>query len=364
MKSLGIILLAALTAACGSEGDDADALLAENAYGAIESPRNLRATVVSPTAIGLAWAFAGSKERGFVVEARSGAATKYSRLASLPRNTSKFIHSSLLAGTRYDYRVATIDQRGVLSPYATVNATTPPKDAVPTGPRVIPVLITATDSTPSEVDVYKTTFDTLVLAARNWYSENMGPAYGSETYHYESVRVLAGHYTKKEWEDFGSNGFLYPDGRRTAAGGGCSMYSGAEYELRDLGLLSAAALPALGDENVVYFAVTGGGSNGSCGAGGYLSASEANLLTNTRNRCPTGRAAGGSATGGAADCSSVGVYAHELGHGFGLPHCSDRKTCTGRSIMDQWWEFDTANGATLSAEDRQDLAASKWMFAP
>ena len=142
------------------------------------------------------------------------------------------------------------------------------------------------------------------------------------------------------------------------------MYYGAEYELANRGLLAAAGLPALGSSDVIYYAINGGGTNGSCGAGSYLSASEANLLTNVSRTCPTGRYSGGSATGETADCAPVGVYAHELGHGFGLPHCGDRATCSGPSIMDRWWEFDLPTGATLTAEDRQDLFNAKWMFAP
>jgi hypothetical protein len=229
--------------------------------------------------------------------------------------------------------------------------------------RVIPVYIAATDDTDEEIRQRVAVFTVGLRAIRDWYGEHMGAAYQQRTFAAEPVRVLRGHYTEAEWDDFGLHGFLYPDGRRTPEGGACSMYYGAEHELRDRGLLADAGLPPLGDPAVLYYAVNGGGTNGSCAASHYLGASEALLLEVTREQCPTGRYAGGSADGGVADCWALGAIAHELGHGFALPHCAERTSCTGRSLMDFWWEFDLPQGATLSAEDKADLSRSRF-FAP
>jgi len=226
-----------------------------------------------------------------------------------------------------------------------------PDAGPPPTARVIPIYIAATDNSQATIDGRRMIFDNILDGIQEWYGEVMGEPYDHATFYYDPVRVLTGHYTVAEWQDFGRNGFRYPDGTRTEAGGGCSMYYGAIYELQDRGLLAENGLPALGD-GVFYYVVNGGGDNGSCGAGHYLGASEAKVLDDAGAQCPTGRK-----EGSATDCHGPGVIAHEGGHGFGLPHASDRPMCTGGpSVMDFWWNYD--NGATLCEEDKVDLAAS------
>jgi hypothetical protein len=228
-------------------------------------------------------------------------------------------------------------------------------DAAPPAKRVVPLYIAASDESDADIAIHVATYDAIVAGIQGWYTDHVigDPAVAFYT---ERVRVLRGHHTKAEWDDYGKNGFEYPDHHRTEAGGGCSMYYGAEWELRDGGLLAGAGLPPLGNGDLVYYAINGGGTNGSCGAGGYLGASELQLLVLAQAKCPSGRK-----VGGATDCSSVGAVAHELGHGFGLPHGSDRPACTeGPTLMDVWWLYD--DGAKLCVEDRADLRASGYFF--
>ncbi len=235
-----------------------------------------------------------------------------------------------------------------------------PDAAPPPASRIIPLYIAATDNAPEVVEARRAVFEDLLAGIQVWYSEVMGAPYGYATFYYEPVRVLEGHYTEAEWQDFARNGFLYPDGTRTAAGGGCSMWYGALFELEDLGLLEDNDLPAIGTGSF-YYVVNGGGDNGSCGAGGVLAASEAKVLDEGMSLCPNGRM-----DDDATDCWPAGVIAHEGGHGFGLPHASDRPACTGGpSIMDVWWDYD--DGPTLCDEDKTDLAASgyfEWHVGP
>jgi len=361
------VFVAVVVAGCGEGLNDAVELDQD-----LRAPSNVTATGTSTTSIALSWTDKTQNESGFVVEVRGPAATSYSRIARLAANTTRYSHTGLVAGTTYSYRVAGLDRSGALSSWSyastktqgTSTTTTPtPTPTTTPGPRVIPVYVTATDSTDADITADTRTMAAIVAGVRGWYSQQMGSTYQNKTYKYDTVKVLRGHYTKAQWEDFGKNGFLYPDGRRTAAGGGCAMWYGARYEMIDRGLLAAAGLPAAGSPDVIYYAWMGGGSNGSCGSAGF-GASERKILTDARVNCPTGRTAGGSATGGTANCQLVGAFAHELGHALNLPHCSDRATCTGRSIMDYWWEYDTAGGATLSSQDRTDLNGSRFMLLP
>lgn len=177
-------------------------------------------------------------------------------------------------------------------------------------------------------------------------------SFGDYEFYHEPVRVFRGHYTKAQWDHFGTNGFEYPDGSKTADDGGCSMYYGALHELTTNGLLASAGLPPPGTAGLVYYAILGGGTNGSCGAGGFLAASELQLLLLAEANCPTGRK-----VGNATDCAAVGAIAHEAGHGFGLPHTSDRQVCTNasRSVMQEWWLYDDVE---LCDEERTDLVNS------
>ena len=243
-----------------------------------------------------------------------------------------------------------------------IDAEPPPPDAEPGTPdaappekRVIPIYITASDESDADIATHVDTYNHIVAGIRTWYSDTIGEP--KVIFYAESVRVLRGHYTKAQWDDFGAHGFQYPDGHRTEDGGGCAMYYGAEFELKDNGLLADAGLPPLGTGGIVYYAINGGGLNGSCGAGGYLGASELQLLKLAQQNCPTGRNVGGQ-----NECSSVGAVAHEMGHGFGLPHGSDRPACTdGPTLMDVWWQYD--DGARLCVEDKTDLRNSGYFYS-
>jgi hypothetical protein len=228
-------------------------------------------------------------------------------------------------------------------------------DAAPPAKRVVPIYITASDEPEALVADHVATYNAIVGGIRSWYTDTLGSP--KVRFYAEPVRVMHGHFKRAEWDDFGMHGFKYPDGHRTEEGGGCAMYYGAEWELKDGGLLDAAGLPPLGSGNFVYYAINGGGMNGSCGSGGYLGASELQLLINAKANCPAGRK-----VGDASDCSSPGAVAHELGHGFGLPHGADRPKCSdGPTLMDVWWMYD--DGAKLCTEDKADLRKSGWFFA-
>lgn len=227
-------------------------------------------------------------------------------------------------------------------------------DAALPAKRVVPIYIAASDESDADIATHVETYNSIVAGIRTWYTEHL-PG-DPIAFYAEPVRVMRGHHTRAEWDDYGAHGFEYPDGHRTEDGGGCSMYYGAEWELRDMGLLEQAGLPPLGSGMFVYYAINGGGLNGSCGAGGYLGASELQLLTLAKVNCPKGRL-----VDGASDCSQTGAVAHEMGHGFGLPHGSDRPACTnGPTLMDVWWQYD--DGAKLCDEDRADLRNSGWFF--
>jgi hypothetical protein len=233
-----------------------------------------------------------------------------------------------------------------------------PPGHLPDGPlpekRVVPIFITASDESEADTARYVATYNNIMDGVRTWYTDQLRGMGNYEFYH-DPVLVLRGHYTKAQWDHFGTNGFEYPDGTKTADGGGCSMYYGSLHELTANGLLEGAGLPPPGTAGLVYYAILGGGTNGSCGAGGYLAASELNLLLLAEADCPAGRK-----VGDAKGCTAVGAIAHEAGHGFGLPHTPDRPACTngsngGQSIMQEWWLYDDVG---MCDEERSDLIAS------
>src|SRR5690606_33420231 len=142
----------------------------------------------------------------------------------------------------------------------------------------------------------------------------------------------------------------------------------ARYELNDLGKLEARGLAPVGASSNLYFVLGGGGTLGSCGGGGLATTELETLVgvaagtpgenpigANLVERCPSGRADSCS-----TDCSAAGVIAHEIGHGFGLPHTDDRPAedgCAGGShLMQDWWNYGTSAG--LCEAERADLAAS------
>jgi hypothetical protein len=228
------------------------------------------------------------------------------------------------------------------------------------GFRVFPIFLAASDAVASDTERRRDSFERAMRGIQRWYSASMGPEYQSATFQFEPVRVLASKFTRAQWDEYGAIGFLLPDGTRNNEGtGACGMWYAARGDLIANGLLRAAALPAIGSRGVIYVVVGGGGVNGSCGGGG-LAASEAKLLDDVRTACPSGRF-----DACATDCRAVGAIAHELGHAFGLPHGMERATgCTGRSLMDAWWEYDRPGGATLCTEDRKDLSASGYFAEP
>ena len=57
-----------------------------------------------------------------------------------------------------------------------------------------------------------------------------------------------------------------------------------------------------------------------------------------------------------------GAVAHELGHGFGLPHSDERPSCNSRpSLRYEWWTYD---GVGLCDEEKADLVKSAFFFTP
>jgi hypothetical protein len=222
--------------------------------------------------------------------------------------------------------------------------------------RVVPLFITATDEDRADTARYVATYDSIIAGVRTWYTEQL-ESLGDVRFYHEPVRVLRGNYTRAEWDRFGTGGFEYPDGSKSEAGGGCSMYYGALHELTTNGLLERAGLPQPGTSGIVYYAILGGGTNGSCGSGGFLAASELQLLLLAEQSCPEGRL-----VDGAVDCAPVGAIAHELGHGFGLPHTSERPSCAGTpSVMEEWWLYD---GVGLCIDERADLMRSGYLYTP
>jgi hypothetical protein len=223
--------------------------------------------------------------------------------------------------------------------------------------RVHLIYLAATDDSEEVIRRRVAELGTAFAGIREFYADVIGAGLPRASFTPEPVRALRGHYSRAEWDDFGRRGFLYPDGRRSEDGGACSMYLGALYELADRGLARAAGLPAIGTPGAVYYVVNGGGTNGSCGAGGWLGASELNVLEELAAHCPSGRW-----DSFATRCAPAGVLAHELGHVFGLPHCSDRAGgCPGPSIMDLWWDYDV--GATLVSDEVEQLVASPYFSA-
>jgi len=222
--------------------------------------------------------------------------------------------------------------------------------------RVVPLFITATDEDPADTERYVATYDSIVAGVRTWYTDQL-VSRGNFRFYHEPVRVLRGNYTRAEWDRFGTGGFEYPDGTKTEDGGGCSMFYGALHELTTNGLLERAGLPQPGTSGLVYYAILGGGTNGSCGADGFLAASELQLLELAQRDCPEGRL-----IDGAVDCLPVGAIAHEIGHGFGLPHTSERPNCAGTpSLMEEWWLYD---GVGLCDEERTQLLNSGYLYTP
>ena len=213
---------------------------------------------------------------------------------------------------------------------------------------VIPVYLTATDTPSDHVESVRATYQQMFTWVQTWYRLEMGADRGYKTFRVEPVRVFPSPHTRAQWDTYSTSGYPGqddPDGEGT-----CSMWAAA-WELLPA-QLAGAGLPPIGSEGVLYYAIGGAGTNGSCGGSG-LAASEEKVVTDTQTNCPTGRYSSGG-----TDCATVGVIVHEQGHGFGLPHAMDRpEGCTGGpSVMDVWWDYD--RGATLCEEDREDLENS------
>ncbi|HLU66019.1 MAG TPA: M12 family metallo-peptidase [Kofleriaceae bacterium] len=237
--------------------------------------------------------------------------------------------------------------------------------------RVIAIYLRAVDTQPDLALAHAEAVDRALRGMQAWYGEAMGDGYQQMTFRFDDTTVIESDYTAAEWQDFGENGFLYPDDTRSD---GCGIYHAARYELNDLGKLEARGLAPVGASSNLYFVLGGGGTLGSCGGGGLATTELETLVgvaagtpgenpigANLVERCPSGRADSCS-----TDCSAAGVIAHEIGHGFGLPHTDDRPAedgCAGGShLMQDWWNYGTSAG--LCEAERADLAASGFFAAP
>lgn len=232
----------------------------------------------------------------------------------------------------------------------------PDAGLVPAG--LYPIVLLASDE-PAELGPARAQSLMRVLTLiQTWFDTSMGA-----TYALPAVEVLQSRYSLAEWETFQATG--YPDPETGALYIDCVGYFVAWNEFSFYGLLGQSELPELYTPGVTYSVIA---PAGGCGAEG-LSVVEVPVLDRIDAHCPNARYDGTtSACDGALDpwcappplsqpeyaCAAVGALAHEIGHSFGLPHCSERPTCTGPSIMDEWWEFE--RGVTLSMEDQADLA--------
>lgn len=239
--------------------------------------------------------------------------------------------------------------------------------AVSAAGRVITLYLAAVDTPLWDIQEREAAFNRAMIQVQHFYSEAMGEEYGYKTFPYEPTHVLPSTLTRQQWEDAGAVT--------------CGIYDAAFEQLTTGGLLADAGLPSLGTPGVVYMVIGGGGYQGGCGSS-WMAACEELGLERLPHRCPNGRYDGCdrncSDPDGLAEidpwcelwphteegygCAPFGGLAHELGHGFGLPHGADRPTSTGVTIMDEWWNYD--RGAVLSVEDRQDLDLSPYFAAP
>ena len=235
--------------------------------------------------------------------------------------------------------------------------------------RVIPIYLAASDTSSDDAQEHAAALDRAMRGIQSWYSDAMGSNFEFHTFAVTPTIVVTSSYTRDEWQDFGSNGFLREDGTRSD---GCGIYYTALEELNAGGLLDSVGCPRIGESPDLYFAVGGGGTVGSCGAGGLATTELETLIgapagtpgadpvgSNLANDCPNGRD-----DDLATDCSAAGVIAHEMGHGFGLPHTDDRTDgCASDPlhVMQEWWEY---GSVTLCPRERSDLSASGFFTAP
>jgi hypothetical protein len=261
----------------------------------------------------------------------------------------------------YDHAAEVGDFRGTVDEIVIGDSLAQCEDATPimmpvATNRVVPIYLVAPDTPAADAEAHAAALESAMSAAQAWYAEQMDPSYPARSFRYDPVQVLPSNYTRAEWTAFGTSGFAFPNGTHSDENGGCGMWEAAQFELRDNGLLEQAGLPPLGSPGVLYYALGGGGTNGSCGAAGYLAAGELNLIELTARYCPSSRF-----DACATDCRWTGAIAHELGHGFGLPHGVDWPEPCPNSLMDQWWLFD--QGVSLCDLERDALAESDY-FGP
>lgn len=77
------------------------------------APSNLVATATGSTAVTLAWLDNADNETSFTVQGCQGVGcTTFTTLATLPANSSSFVHSGRMAETTYRYRVRAANSRG------------------------------------------------------------------------------------------------------------------------------------------------------------------------------------------------------------------------------------------------------------
>jgi hypothetical protein len=200
---------------------------------------------------------------------------------------------------------------------------------VQTTRRVIPIYLRASDTAVDAGQKHVLALERALRGIQVWFGEHMGVAHDHATFALAPTIVISSDYSGAEWLDFGINGFLDPAGVRSD---GCGMYFTALHELNEEGKLAAIGAAAIGDSVDLYFVLGGGGTLGSCGGPGIATTELETLIgapvgtpgadppnADLVTQCPTGQPDSCS-----TECAPVGVIAHEMGHGFGLPHSDER----------------------------------------
>ena len=88
-------------------------------------PSGMNASAASSSQINLSWINGSTNESGFTVERSPDGSTGWGEIADLPAGSSSHSDTGLTAETTYYYRVSAYTQPGMISAYASANATTP-----------------------------------------------------------------------------------------------------------------------------------------------------------------------------------------------------------------------------------------------